>query len=70
MRGLRKLTAWGADDAYRLLRLRPTMGLMLDLGRPFFLQAAEEVFGLKLTDGGQDADGAKTPMVGPVRTLQ
>jgi len=50
--------------------MRMAMGLMHDLGRPFFLQAAEEVFGLKLTDGGQDADGAKTPMVGPVRTLQ
>lgn len=41
-----------------------------DLGRPFFIQAAEEVFGLKLTDGGQETDGAKTPMVGLDRTLQ
>ncbi len=50
--------------------MRMAMGLMHDLGRPFFLKAAEEVFGLKLTDGGQEADGGKTPMVGPVRTLQ
>ena len=46
------------------------MSHLYDLGRPFFIQAAEEIFGLKLTDGGQEADGAKTPMVGPVRTLQ
>ena len=43
-----------------------TMACIYDLGRPFFIQAAEEVWGLKLTE----ADGAKTPMVGPVRTLQ
>ncbi len=46
------------------------MSHLYDLGRPFFIQAAEEIFRLKLTDGGQEADGAKTPMVGPVRTLQ
>ncbi len=46
------------------------MAHLYDLGRPFFIQAAEEIFGLKLTDGGQEADGGKTPMVGSVRTLQ
>ncbi len=46
------------------------MSHLYDLGRPFFIQAAEELFGLKLENGDQGAGGAKTPMVGPVRTLQ
>ena len=57
----------GKDDA--AVR-KMAMALILDLGRPFFLQAAEEVFGLSLSEGGEGPDGDSTPTERPVPTLQ
>ncbi len=57
----------GKDDA--AVR-KMAMALLLDLGRPFFLQAAEEVFGLTLTDGGEGPDGDTSSPERPVHTLQ
>lgn len=45
------------------------MSYFHDLGRPFFIQAAEEVFGLKLTDGGTGDVGSESPPVSPVSAL-
>ena len=44
------------------------MANLYNLGRPFFIQAAEELFGLKLS-GDEGAGGDSTPPVVPVSAL-